>query len=98
MMIPLVNVCLRVNGEREAVAPGLHVREVAVLIGADTLDAVLLRDGRVMLVDDAGYDKELPVNLEATAIYHAICVPDADWSILGDVVIVYDADYGSDEL
>jgi hypothetical protein len=92
-MMTLVNVCLRADGSREEVTPGLPVGKVAALIGAETLDSVNLRDGRVMFVDDAGHAKRLPANLQATALYHAICLPGTTWPILGDVVIVRDADY-----
>jgi hypothetical protein len=45
------------------------LHEAEILIGADILDTVDLRDGRVMLVDDVGRSKNLPDNPEATALY-----------------------------
>lgn len=38
-----------------------------------------------------------PVNEAATALYHANCKPGTKHSILGDVVIVPDSDFASDE-
>jgi hypothetical protein len=57
-------------------------------IGADTLDTVTLHDGRVMLLDDQGDVKRLPVNDAATALYATRCPPDSAPVIVGDVVIV----------
>jgi hypothetical protein len=51
---------LRVDGTEEVheIDRARAVKEINRLIGADTFDAVNLRDGRVMLVDDNGYDCE----------------------------------------
>ncbi|MEQ1871707.1 MAG: DUF3846 domain-containing protein [Vicinamibacterales bacterium] len=57
-------------------------------IGADTLDTVTLHDGQLMLVDDDGFAKCLPVNDAATALYASRCRPDFAPVIVGDVVIV----------
>lgn len=78
------------------------------LIAADCFDTVNLRDGRVMLVDDNGYESEAvptaygvklnpvrarkPVNRKATALYHAVCHPGTTHEIVGDVAIVVDAE------
>lgn len=82
------------------------LRQVERLIAADCLDTVNLRDGRVMLVDDNGYESKAvdteygcelvpvkarkPVNVEATKLYHAICVPGTTHQIVGDVAILRD--------
>lgn len=67
------------------------------LIGADTLDTVTLRHMgypmHVMLVDDAGHSKGLPVNTEATRLYHMNCRPGTTHTIRGDVVVVPDEDF-----
>lgn len=49
---------LRVDGSEEVhdVARRHAVTEINRLISADTFDTVNLRDGRVMLVDDNGWD------------------------------------------
>ena len=73
------------------------VRELESMIGAATLDTVSLRhlDGplQVMLLDDAGHSKGLPINLAATKLYWARCGRQVDHVIRGDVVIVFDDDY-----
>ncbi len=63
------------------------------LIGADTIDTVNLRNGDVMLVDDAGHAKGLPVNQEATKFYHSVCKPGTTHVIRGNVVVVPDLDF-----
>lgn len=67
--------------------------EIRVLLGCDSVDTVRLQNGHVMIVDDVGFYKDLPVNAIATELYLARCVPGHDWQIRGDVVIVPDADF-----
>lgn len=52
---------IRVSGqvEQHNVPRGGSMDAIAVLIGAQTLDTVNLRDGRVMLVDDGGWETEM---------------------------------------
>ncbi len=69
------------------------LHETEQLIGADILDTVDLRDGRLMFVDDLGHSKDLPSNPEATALYHKICKPGTTHQIKGDVVIGNDKDF-----
>ncbi len=57
-------------------------------LDAETLDLVSLHDGRGMLVDDAAYEKGLPPNAAATALYAALCRSDSAPVIAGDVVLV----------
>ncbi|WP_313377969.1 DUF3846 domain-containing protein [Achromobacter insolitus] len=66
--------------------------DVRQMIGADGLDTVSLADRmHVMLVDDDGIQKGLPVNPAATRLYQdARAIPH---QIRGDVVIVPDSDY-----
>jgi hypothetical protein len=51
---------LRCDGtQEEHTVPSADVmRQIKQLIGASIMDSVNLRDGRVMLVDDRGYDTE----------------------------------------
>lgn len=104
-------IIIRVSGEEEThdVARERVWPEITALLGAPMLDTVNLRDGRVMLVDDGGYEttsevrenvthlvptKPLkPVNAKATAMYHAICHPGTTHQIVGDVAIVNDEDF-----
>jgi hypothetical protein len=68
------------------------LQDVRQMIGADTLNTVSLADRvHVMLVDDEGVQKNLPVNPAATRLYQeARGIP---YQIRGDVVIVPDSDY-----
>ena len=77
----------------ETVLHGPHaIQDVCQMIGADALDTVSLADRvHVMLVDDDGIGKGLPVNPAATRLYQeARGIPH---QIRGDVVIVPDSDY-----
>jgi hypothetical protein len=73
----------------------LTIGDVEKLIGAELLDTVNLRDahGHVMLVDDLGHRKGLPINMKATALYLTVCRPETKHQIRGDVVIVPDGDF-----
>lgn len=85
---------IRVDGTQQDLVGPHAIDDVRKLIGADTLDTVRLKDRTtVMLIDDEGHDKDLPVNVEATRLYHEVCVPGTTHEIRGDVVIVPDADY-----
>ena len=97
---------IRTDGQQEHVTGRFD--DIAKLIGATTLDTVNLRDGRVMLVDDMGYETRTeerdgvthlvatkarkPFNDTATALYHAICRPGTTHRIVGDVAVIVDAD------
>ncbi|MCD0496902.1 DUF3846 domain-containing protein [Achromobacter sp. MY14] len=83
---------IRADGA-ETVLHGPHaIQDVCQMIGADALDTVSLADRvHVMLVDDDGISKGLPVNPAATRLYQeARGIPH---QIRGDVVIVPDSDY-----
>lgn len=51
---------IRTDGTQETheIARAQALQQIYRLIGADTIDTVNLRDGRVMLVDDNGWDCE----------------------------------------
>lgn len=87
---------IRADGTRQALPQAVGIVAIERMIGADFLDTVNLRDGRVMLVDDQGHDRGLPVNLAATALYHSVCRPGTTHQIRGDVVVTLDADFGAD--
>jgi hypothetical protein len=65
-------------------------------IGAEVPDTVSIGrantppDDQIMLVDDAGVLKGLPVNPKASELYHRVCKPGTIWKIHGDVVLTYD--------
>lgn len=72
------------------------IAEIEKLIGASLLDTVSrVHDGQhVLLVDDQGHAKGLPVNPAATTLYHARCRPNSNPPpIVGDAVIVPDEDF-----
>ena len=55
-----------------------------------------LPDGLVMMGDDNGIAKGLPVNEAATKLYHSVCRPGTTNKVYSDVVVVFDADFGDD--
>lgn len=72
----------------------MRMADLRKLVAAELFDTVRLADRvHVMLVDDEGYAKELPVNEKATALYLERCYPGTTHQILGDVVIVPDDDF-----
>lgn len=89
---------IRVDGTEVELTGPHAIRDVAQMIGADSLDTVALRHMgsplHVMMVDDAGMIDGRPVNVKATALYHANCVPGTTHPICGDVVVVPDGDFG----
>jgi hypothetical protein len=86
---------IRVDGRHETATVDRvkWLKEIEQLIGANCLDSVDLRDGRMMLVDDQGYSRGLPDNAEATALYHEVCKPGTTQRIKGNVVIGRDEDF-----
>lgn len=86
---------LRVNRDREQHQVGKHIllEWCRRMIGADTVDVVDLRDGRVMLIDDLGHQKQLHSNAEATKLYHSVCRPGTTHQIVGDVAVCWDEDF-----
>lgn len=87
-------VVIRVDGSIESIARTPRTSDLAISIGADTLDTVMLADRRhVMLVDDTGLVDGKPINERATALYHQVCVRGTVHPICGDVAIVPDGDF-----
>lgn len=88
---------IKADGTRRELVGPHAIGDVRAMICADTLDTVMLRHLgsplQVMLVDDAAYSKGLPVNAEATKLYHANCVPGTQHVIRGDVVVLPDDDF-----
>ena len=58
---------------------------------------VRLPDGWVMMGDDNGIAKGLPVNEAATALYHSVCRPGTTHKVHGDVLVTVEADFGGDD-
>lgn len=84
---------LRVDGSVETFEhEKVELERLYPLVDTDCFDTVMLRKGKVMLVDDNGYFRKKPVNKKATELYHEVCKPGVTHQIVGDVVIVNDAD------
>ena len=102
---------IRTDGREEIheIARATAVSTINRLIGADTFDAVNLRDGRVMLCDDDGWEcraeprayglemvpvaPRKPLNPKATALYLSVCQAGTTHQIAGDVAIALDEDF-----
>ena len=102
---------LRTSGATEEHEIGKHILLdwIKRMIGADWIDTVDLRDGRVLIVDDYGWDCEVreipggvefvpvrplkPVNPQATALYHRVCRPGTTHQIAGDAAVALDRDF-----
>lgn len=88
---------VRVDGTREQreINRRNPFKDIDRIIDCNVCDTVNMRDGRVMIVDDLGLQKNRPVNPAATEIYQSI-YPRAKQSgavIVGDVVIANDEDF-----
>jgi hypothetical protein len=100
---------IRATGAEEThEVPRGSIGAVRALLGCEFLDTVNLGDGRVMLVDDEGWNTEViqtaerievrpttprkPINDRATAIYRSVTLPNHH-RIAGDVAIVRDEDF-----
>jgi hypothetical protein len=86
------------NGSIEVLPGPMPAMALSKLIGADIIDTVNLPNGMVMIVDDAGHQKKKPVNEIATRLYLNRCKPGTTHFIVGDVVIVPDADFADDDI
>jgi hypothetical protein len=88
---------LKADGTRQDLDSPQTMAAIKRLINASSLDTVSLRHMgqplHVMVVDDHGHDRALPVNAEATRLYHLNCRPGTTHTIRGDVVVVPDADF-----
>jgi len=85
---------IRANGETADFVAPLSIADIEAIIGADVVDSVLLADRvHVMVVDDQGHPKGLPLNETATHLYWDRCGGITDHYIVGDVVIVPDSDF-----
>lgn len=90
---------IRANGTEQVVEEAPTLSSVHEALKCDCIDALRLStysiNQAVMLVDDSGMLKRLPVNVKATALYRAVV--DTPYSIHGDVIVCSDMDFGDDE-
>ena len=86
---------IRVNGDTEDHVASKRNLLMAVhkLIGVEVCDTVLLKAGKVMIVDDTGAIDGKPINFKATDLYHKKCGWVTPNSIHGDVAICTDLDF-----
>lgn len=88
---------LRADGTSEDLPAPLDTRAIAKMIGASTLSSVVLKHmGRplhVLMIDDAGDARALPINRTASKLYWLNCIPGTTHPIRGDAVIVPDEDF-----
>lgn len=92
-----MRVLIKADGTRQQLELRQTMADIKRLINASSLDTVNLRHmgapGYVMVLDDLGHDRGLPVNVEATRLYHLNCRPGTTHQIRGDVVMVLDSDF-----
>ncbi|CAN5300941.1 hypothetical protein BH10PSE16_BH10PSE16_01360 [soil metagenome] len=88
---------IRADGTKLDLPNARSIEQHRKMLNANTLDTVTLhhmgQPRHVMLIDDIGHDKKLPVNAEATRLYHANCSPGTTHTIRGDVIVAPDADF-----
>lgn len=90
----IVRCLLRTNGDRIDFDSPLTLADIERLIGAEVLDTVTLVDRvHVMIVDDLGHQKGLPINKPATLLYWDRCGGPNEHCIVGDVFIASDGDF-----
>jgi hypothetical protein len=84
---------LRTNGTVEDFAAPVPMAGIKALLGTTSLHVISLKDGiHVMIIDDWGATKGLPVNQAATAHYWEKCGGPVDWFMRGDAFICPDSD------
>lgn len=81
------------DGSQEQLNEAYTTKEIGAMISADQCSAIMLKHGMVMMVDDAGQEKCLPVNYLATAIVYGSQPYGIEREIRGEVVIVPDTDF-----
>jgi hypothetical protein len=87
---------IRTDGTTLDIGEPIDMLAVEIMLGAncDCFDTVLLADGiHVMILDDLGHRKGLPLNKAATLLYWERCGGPNDHCIVGDVVIAPDSDF-----
>jgi Domain of unknown function (DUF3846) len=81
---------IRTDGTEQILDRSPSLDEIRKLIGCDCMDTVTInrRLQTVMFVDDTGMVDGKPVNVKATALYHAICKSGTAHCIHGDVIVL----------
>lgn len=83
---------IRTNGTIETIKSNKNnvFKDIEKAINADVLDSFKIRNNRRVWVNDMGHPLGLPLNREATKLYHEICIPGTTNVIVGDVAITPD--------
>jgi hypothetical protein len=84
---------IKVDGTIVNYATPLSFSEMKNAMRCDCAELVLIGRavaGHTMLVDEDGYNKGLPYNVEATKLYHLNCRPGTTHRIVGDVFVCPD--------
>lgn len=84
---------IAIEGNQLGLNASHTVDEIADMIGTEDLSVIKLKHGMVMLIDDAGQEKKLPINYLATAIVYGSQPYGIEREIRGDVVIAPDTDF-----
>lgn len=82
-----------IEGNQQGLSESLTMKQIGDLIAADCCSVIMLKHGMVMIVDDAGQEKKLPINYLATAIVYGSQPYGLEREIRGDVVIAPDTDF-----
>jgi hypothetical protein len=88
---------IRANGTVEPIEGPMTPEQVNDALDDAIPFTVDLRDGRVMMGDDNAHPKRLPINEQATKLYHSVCKPGTTHVIRGDVVVTLDSDFADGE-
>lgn len=91
--MPTIRTILHADGRREDFDRPLTLDEVNAALDEAIPATVRLPDGFVMLCDDNAIAKRLPVNAEATRLYHSVCRPGTTHQIRGPAVVVLASDF-----
>lgn len=89
---------IRANGTVEPLEGPVTIDQLNEALDDAIPFTVDLRDGRVMLGDDNSHPKGLPINEQATRLYHSVCKPGTTFVIRGDVVVTLESDFDDGEL
>lgn len=84
---------IAIEGSQQGISESQTMKQIGDMIGADCCSAIMLKHGMVMLIDDAGQEKKLPINYLATAIVYGSQPYGIEREIRGDVVIAPDTDF-----
>ena len=85
---------IRTDGSESIIDQAPTLDAIYRAIGCTCSDHVTLSHSSIMIVDDTGMIDGKPVNVKATALYHAKCKPGTTHQIHGDVAIITEKQQG----